>query len=533
LSQSIADLEEKISEGNNSLDAEKQRYDFLLTEGLRLIALNASSQQNYSDTKKEMIANTEALADEINLKTEILKKLKEKQEGLQDDLKDILKNYKRIQEENARINKVIDGIRNQIADKIKESSNIDANNKKGYEELSSMEEVHQTEMEALQRELTELRELANHERNLKMTKQHERENKLNEIQTFNSETFNEQTHANAYLSQRRLEYNDLVAKNEGLEKYISTNEKLAANLKTESDALKKNLNSSKKDYDATIASLESEINSLTKEHDAYSAETNEISPSYEETMLIHAKTIQEFEEMKRNVILTKSRKMHIEDEIKKSNKMIREHKKSRDIFDKKLVEERQLYLNNMKRRNEETKLMEQTILNSGVRFDTLKAENERFREAIGGLAKEIEGYANKRTDTEERRGELTTELVQIETKLLNGWRSDNQIEKEFERNDANIILKLHEFFVKTRSRENKVHNVTDKMYKELEDFSLYITKMKGTGNRKSAQTFDTFSDRIGTTNTRATSVPRTAGTIFQSEHTMDAESMLGRVGTKD
>jgi hypothetical protein len=36
----------------------------------------------------------------------MLKKLKEKQEGLQDDLKDILKNFKRIQEENAKINKL-------------------------------------------------------------------------------------------------------------------------------------------------------------------------------------------------------------------------------------------------------------------------------------------------------------------------------------------------------------------------------------------------------------------------------------------
>ena len=45
-----------------------------------------------------------------------------------------------------------------------------------------------------------------------MTKQHERENKLNEIQTFNSETFNEQTQANAFLAQRRNEYNDFVAK---------------------------------------------------------------------------------------------------------------------------------------------------------------------------------------------------------------------------------------------------------------------------------------------------------------------------------
>ena len=73
-------------------------------------------------------------------------------------------------------------------------------------------------------------------------------------------------------------------------------------MKSELDALKKNLNSSKKDYDATIASLEDEIKLLTKEHDAYIAEINEKSPSYEETKLIHAKTIQEFEEMKRNVI---------------------------------------------------------------------------------------------------------------------------------------------------------------------------------------------------------------------------------------
>ena len=42
LSQSIADLEEKISEGNNSLDAEKQRYDFLLTEGYQNLLLRSN-----------------------------------------------------------------------------------------------------------------------------------------------------------------------------------------------------------------------------------------------------------------------------------------------------------------------------------------------------------------------------------------------------------------------------------------------------------------------------------------------------------
>lgn len=37
------------------------------------------------------------------------------------------------------------------------------------------------------------------------------------------------------------------------------------------------------------------------------------------------------------------------------------------------------------------------------------------KKAIGVLSKEIEGYANKRTVTDEHRGELTSELQDIES----------------------------------------------------------------------------------------------------------------------
>lgn len=106
IEESIINLENKISEGENEFEKEKADMNIVLNESLRLTALDASTQQNFVKTKADIIEKTRTAIEQSAIEAEKLKELKDKQTLMEESLKEVFTNYKRIQEDVAAIYKM-------------------------------------------------------------------------------------------------------------------------------------------------------------------------------------------------------------------------------------------------------------------------------------------------------------------------------------------------------------------------------------------------------------------------------------------
>lgn len=68
-------------------------------------------------------------------------------------------------------------------------------------------------------------------------------------------------------------------------------------------------------------------------------------------------------------------------------------------------------------------------------------------------------------------------LFNFTEQLLDGWRSDAEIEQLFDMNDTKLVEKINNLMNKVQTRCLKVNNLSGYMYREVDYLDKYLNKM--------------------------------------------------------
>jgi len=105
---------------------------------------------------------------------------------------------------------VSEKLQKECSEKLQQVVELEAKSELCYAALGQAQEAHNQQMDSLMRESEEYRERLSHEKEVKMKNQHLRDANYLEIANF-SETINEQQRrANAYLVERKGEFEALI-----------------------------------------------------------------------------------------------------------------------------------------------------------------------------------------------------------------------------------------------------------------------------------------------------------------------------------
>lgn len=149
------------------------------------------------------------------------------------------------------------------------------------------------------------------------------------------------------------------------------------------------------------------------------------------------------------------------------------------------------------------------------------------------MEKELDEYNEKMIENDETKELLSKEYEELHEELMNGWKNDDLMRSEFKENDLKLVKNLNDLLERTLARESKLYNVTDKIYKELEDLNQYIGRMAGPVVQHSytpPRTYDSiaFSERATTAGTQSVGKYTQLG---KSGVFTDSYSILAKVGT--
>lgn len=131
----------------------------------------------------------------------------------------------------------------------------------------------------------------------------------------------------------------------------------------------------------------------------------------------------------------------------------------------------------MKKQKNESIELEDTILKTGLKLQTIKEQNNKFIDTIKNFEPEFKYMDNFTIEHLTTQDELEFEYQKLHEQLLNGWKSDEELKDFFKEHDNDLVNRLESLLDTTMSRENRVGSVIDKMYKELGNMENYLLKM--------------------------------------------------------
>ena len=181
---------------------------------------------------------------------------------------------------------------------------------------------------------------------------------------------------------------------------MEENEKEKKRLLEELEKTQKKSDENEDQLGGYLKKLEKDIENFAKENDRLSKEIVDYTPEYTQLCQTYADTVKDYEKHKNELAAAKIQKHELETAINTLNRQLGEQDNFKviqlthaflllffdsllfHIFKNKLatslIEKREESLKKMNNQNEEMKLLETNILNTGLQTYTLKKENDKF-----------------------------------------------------------------------------------------------------------------------------------------------------------
>lgn len=141
-------------------------------------------------------------------------------------------------------------------------------------------------------------------------------------------------------------------------------------------------------------------------------------------------------------------------------------------------------LRKMRQQKKEKIDLENEILQTGLKLQTLKDQNNKFVDAIRNFEPEFKYMDDLSLEELDSEDKLEEEYQKLHQKLTDGWKSDDDLKELFKKQDSDLIDKLGTLLDDTLTRENKVGIVTSKLYSELGGLEQYLMRMANLDSKK-------------------------------------------------
>ncbi|CAF0809878.1 unnamed protein product [Brachionus calyciflorus] len=339
-------------------------------------------------------------------------------------------------------------------------------------------------MDSLQREAEQCKDQLKHERDQRLKKQAERDAKLSEIEAFNANLIIFQSNVAAYLSSNKAESTNLETRENSALNTINHNEKEKIRLTAELAKAVNDYEQMKSFLENNVQTLETEMTFYLNENDKNLAETKEYEPKYKDLCKHYRDKCKEYEETRKTLIDAKAKKANLEQKISQIKQETLKHVESRDDLKFHLEVKREESLRKMRQQKKEKIDLENEILQTGLKLQTLKDQNNKFVEAIRNFEPEFKYMDNLSLEELDSEDKLEEEYQKLHKKLTDGWKSDDDLKELFKKQDSDLIDKLGTLLDNTLTRENKVGIVTSKLYSELGGLEQYLMRMVNLDSNK-------------------------------------------------
>lgn len=180
----IKDFENEFNAFSESLNKEMKILADLVTESLRLAALDAKNQQEFNDSKRGLKDKINHTVDTTNAEQNHLKEMIAEIDRKRLELKEIYEYYNHLQREIVELIKEIQTLKNEISQKLVAIADLEADNERIYKELSEAQENYNQLEDSLQRESQENKDILLFERAKLANLRNLRDDKLSEIEDF-------------------------------------------------------------------------------------------------------------------------------------------------------------------------------------------------------------------------------------------------------------------------------------------------------------------------------------------------------------
>ncbi|XP_028396245.1 myosin-11-like [Dendronephthya gigantea] len=482
---SKAKLESQVVQLSRELQKAIKSNSILTQEGMRVMKAHQDMLTKLGNTKAGLDHEYKKLEGTLtSAKTENTK-LTLKKEAMDEDFEIISGQCEKLKEQVKELERRLRRTRDQLQSKSDECTRVKDENNELEDEINQLKESHQAMSEAFNKRIEELKAALKGERSERTSLQTKRDGVTKEAGEFKSEYSSYMVKMSDTIQSAKNEHSELTQKGDELQRTLREDEQ---EILSKQELLK----NSKQSYIETqkklrdeLQKLQDSINKIEKDIEDKQRTVGDKTPAFEILEQEFEESSKNFSELKQSIVDLKNRKASLELSIKRTGKENEKTLKPEVHLQDELKKRRADALRIMTEQNEEVKNIEKENYFCCKKLSTVTKENERFREAIENMEKEIKLLEQLNEASGSRQADLEQQVSGYQADVLTARDEDLKLDKAFAERDIKILEDIKKLQDETKGRESKVDGIHVKLQHEI---SLLASFIDGVANLRPKET---------------------------------------------
>ncbi|XP_025104361.1 coiled-coil domain-containing protein 175-like isoform X1 [Pomacea canaliculata] len=494
--KSRARLEEEERTLILQISDQLKKNDQIRIKGVQILNERIQEERDFEKKQKELIRKikkSEADLDAEDKRTVALEKQKDELlAGLQERETTKREDKKRISELDERLQIV----KAALNSKSEEIGRLQTETVDMESQTVALIESHQAVLAQLKKQIEECRDLLSKERKERMEAQVQKDAVSKTLDDLKMETQTFMTEMSGSIQDGKRRHVELSNEGMQLQKDLKENEtqisalsadlemaqnkyqEMFSKMKTYVDALKiinyQRAAFKERQRTRNHAVLREEVQFLENAKREKSKHLEEQTPIFNDLEEHFEKRTQDFEKMKKDVVVMKNQRQSLEDAVRKAKREKDGLKIPQESLRLELKEKRQELMKQLKEHGASTQEMETQIFAAGCKLRTLMEENDKIESSCMRLEKELADLQVKMKELEQMKIGLEAELAEQKNDLIKKWDTDAMMQKFFATRDEAIAEAFSKLLTHTSEREHKIDQVTTRLNEELQELSQFL-----------------------------------------------------------
>lgn len=459
----------------------------LRKRGMDIINATTKEQLEFEAQQKELVSKIKSYETDIVKEMDKTSRLDQRRIALSHDLKD----KERIQEEDAlyvqELDEQLQSVKRNLTEKAEDVGRMQTENIEMEKETEALAESHKAVLAQLNKQIEEYREQLGRERKERIELQESKDEvgkNLDDIKMSQQQFMSAITEK---IQDGKRKHVQLSNEGVSLQKEIKEDEAEIETISSELSSAQQNYEQMFTTMQDKVDCIKGEIESMENDIEARKTELTTHTPIFQDLEAFYHKRTEEYDAMKKLIVVLKNKKLGLEDSIKRAKETKESLKAPQEVLRTDLKNHRTRVMSQIKQHGSGMQDLEQQIFEAGCQLRLVMEENTRFEEACAKLQRELSELDNQRQENEKIKLASQNDLARQKSELSRKWDADNMMQEFFASRDQATAEAFGRLLDKTGKRENRIDEITDKLRDELgmlSDFLDNIASRRPEGKRK-------------------------------------------------
>uniref|UniRef100_A0A2C9KTL3 Uncharacterized protein n=1 Tax=Biomphalaria glabrata TaxID=6526 RepID=A0A2C9KTL3_BIOGL len=448
-------------------EQERRRGAEIINEGLK-------EEQEFDTKERSLLKKLKTFKNDITKEVEKSETLLQRRTQLQKDLSE----KEQIKEEEdayvATLDSRLQMAKKEVSEKAEEAGRMQEENKQMSEELIDLEETQKVVVIQLTNQIEECKDVLSNERNQRIELQQNKDEVSKVLQDLKAEQQHFMTSVTTAIQEGKKQHVQLSNEGVQLQKEIVQDEDAIQTLHGHFNERLRDTTSTINTLHEKIHKYETEVQEMETDLLQKKDKVSEMTPKFHELEEFTQRRSDEYDQVKKSIVVLKNKKLGLEDMIKRATKAKEDLKLPQESLLKNMKSNHSLALMQLKKQGEDTKNLEHQIYLVGCQIKIVMEENQKLENACTNLEQDLAELKCKVVENLEKKDEAEKDLMKLKSELNQKWQDDVLLQQLFATQSQATVNSFNHILQRSEKREHQIDQITQQLQTELESLSEFL-----------------------------------------------------------